>query len=305
VHFVERYGLRSHAERRGAPSLIAEYSKISGRIELVRKAEPELGEQLRARWRAVPIDESSQVSGGPARAPEPVTLLIDDTEFSAHGSSYRGLGIVTLPQTEWVRQKLKELAVLFLLDSTMPESARDRVRQHGIHFVDLPEDFRARAIALVARTTRLRAHITYAKKLGHKGDQLDALLAASLRYRMRDQRGRIVTVMLEQGEYVTSKTAPSVIETAVQGLDERERPLRIEDVRVLSKLQEPCLALPDIALGAWRNYAASNEVSRMNRAERDRLLFAMLRPKVATIFDATHSQLYTSGRPFEPFPVPS
>ena len=61
--------------------------------------------------------------------------------------------------------------------------------------------------------------------------------------------------LLRRGEYVTRKHAPTLVAGVLNALPAAARPVRIEKVEVVGKLEEPCIALPDIFLGAWQQFA--------------------------------------------------
>lgn len=63
------------------------------------------------------------------------------------------------------------------------------------------------------------------------------------------------------------------------------------------ELEEPCVALPDIYLGAWQHYG-QNANPQAPRAE---LLFSSLRRQLGTIYRRSTRRLFTARRPFTSF----
>ncbi len=132
-----------------------------------------------------------------------------------------------------------------------------------------------------------------------------------LRWRRRrahsDCAGRLVTLVFEEGEYVAQREADQLVADVLNMVPRERRPLRIEAVRVAGKQAEPCLALADIYLGAWQQFACDREPKRLQNRQRDELLFRTLQPKIGTIFWPSKSRRFTSRTPFdglEPPPAP-
>lgn len=231
------------------------------------------------------------------RAPTHVVVLLDDSSFKFLGDEYRALGTVLLREYATTKERLREVIADFMLDKIMPERARALVRAKGLHFNELPPDFRRDAVAFAARAP-VRAHIVFDKALGSKRSQMTDFLRTALKWRLADCHGKLVTVVFEVGEYIRKSDADSLVKTAFASLAEHPRPLRIEDIRVVGKLEEPCVALPDIFLGAWQQFACDREPDRMRNRDRDEMLFRSLQPKIGTIFNPSTQKLYQSRNPF-------
>jgi retron-type reverse transcriptase len=310
LHFIGKYGLADHLQHLGRGSVAKEYDRIIGQIEHVRHVEPTVGDDLLAAWFARDEKLDGTITRSTTARATPVTLLFDDSGFKFFGTEYRALGAVILRDHEAVAARLRELADDFLLNPIMPEHARDHVRTKGLHFNQLPPDFRRDAIALAANVPA-RAHIVFDKAAGSKKAQLGEFLRAALKWRLESCAGKLLTVVFEEGEYIKKADAVTIVKSAFDSLSEERRPLRIEGVRVEGKLSEPCVALPDIFLGAWQQFACGHEPERKRSRDRDELLFRTLQPRIGTIFQPSAGALFTSRKPFDglappaPDPVPA
>ncbi len=105
-----------------------------------------------------------------------------------------------------------------------------------------------------------------------------------------------MTVIFEQGEYIKKGDAAAIVQAAVEALPPERRPLRIMDVRVVGKLEEPCVALPDIFLGAWQQFACGYDPKYLKNRERDELLFRIIQPRIGTIFRPSTKERFLSRR---------
>jgi hypothetical protein len=161
----------------------------------------------------------------------------------------------------------------------------------------VPLDFRRDAITAVARLP-LRAHVVFDQATGPKKEQMKAFLRLALRWRLGDCAGKRVTVVFEQGEYINGKDAAPLVNEVVESLPRDRRPLRIDAVQVAGKQAEPCLALADIYLRAWQQFACDHEPKRVGNRVRDELLFRMLQLRIGTIYRPPTDALFTSRAPF-------
>lgn len=298
LYYVGKHGFSDHLKRVPHASATAEFDRIVGQIEHVRHVEPAVGADMLARWDARPKEHDGQRARASRATPTPVVLLFDDSSFPFCGTEFRALGTVLLRDYAVVAARLRDVIAEFLLDNIMPEHARDLVRAKGLHFNDLPPDFRRDAVA-VAAGAPVRAHVIFDAASDSKKTQMAKFLRSALKWRLGDCHGRLVTLVFEEGEYIKKNEADALVQAAFDALPEQSRPLRIEDVRVVGKLDDPCVALPDIYLGAWQQFACGRQPNRVVNRDRDERLFRSLQPKIGTIFRPSTGALFTSRNPFD------
>lgn len=304
LYYTRKYGFADHLNHEGRGSVTNEYDRIVGQIEHVRYVEPSVGDELLASWDARPQDGDGSHTRAALGTATQVFLLFDDSSFPFFKSEHRALGTVLLREYETTKERLQELIADFMLNAIMPDHARERVRAKGLHFNELPADFRRDAIELAARVPA-RAHIVFDTAVDSKKEQMAKFLRAALKWRLGDCRGKLVTVVFEEGEYIKKRDAEGLVQTAFDALPAHQRPLRIDDIRVVGKLEEPCVALPDIFLGAWQQFACDNEPDRKKNRERDELLFRSVQSRIGTIFRPSTRELFTSRNPFPGLAPPS
>ncbi len=304
LYYTRKHGLANHVAHLGRASVTAEHDRIVGQLQHVRHVEREIGDLLLAQWDARPKERDGNLARPLPGVGTPVLLLFDDSGFKFFGSDYRALGVVILRDPEAVRAQLKDLTAEFLLSDTMPEPARDLVRAEGLHFNTLPLDFRRDAISAVARMP-IRAHVVFDQATGAKKAQMTAFLRRALKWRLGDCAGKLVTVVFEEGEYINQREAEPLVTEVYNSLPRERRPLRIDGVRVAGKLAEPCLALADIYLGAWQQFACDREPKRLANRARDELLFRTLQPRIGTIFNPSTGIRFTSRAPFDGLEAPA
>jgi hypothetical protein len=302
LHYVKKYGLADHVGHEKRPSLTAEHDRIAGQIKHVQHVDKKAGERLSTKWNARPKEKDGVFARSSTQTAEPVVLLVDDSDFKVTGRPYSALGVIVLREHAATAIRLKEIQEDLLLDPTMPRGKRALIRSKGLHFSDLPLDFRKVVIDAAARAP-VRAHIVFEPKAGPKKTQMALLLRTSLKWRLANCRGKRVSVVFEVGEYIRKGDALRLVEGLVSELPTHERPLRLEEVRVAGKLEEPCLALADVFLGAWQQFACGNEPERKTQRDRDEALFRTLEPKIGTIYNRATRDLFTTRRRFERLPA--
>jgi RNA-directed DNA polymerase len=295
LHYVGRFGLAAHVQKLKRTSLAGELDRIQGQIAHVLHVEPVAGAKLGSVWKERPLHLDGEITRPlPKTDAGPVTLVFDDSGFEFCKRKYRALGAVVLREQEVVAERIRALIDDLRLSALLGDRARKSLEKRGLHFVDLPEDFRRDAIDLMARIPA-RAHIVFDQETGSKKDQLGAFIARALKWRLADCRGKRLSVVFEAGEYINKDTAEALVEEAFNALPVSGRPLRIEAVLVQGKLEEPCVAVPDIFLGTWLQFACSRDPGRTRPRDRDEFLFRTLEQKVGTIYDAGQKRLYKRG----------
>lgn len=153
----------------------------------------------------------------------------------------------------------------------------------------------------MAAVLRLRAHVVFAASSGTKDAQFATLIRSALKWRLKDCAGDLVTVDFEEGPYISPATAAKLVAEASASLPLANRPLRIEEVRVVKKAQEPCVALADIFLGVWQQFARSRDDRYAAHFERNEMLFRSTQRQFGTIYDLDTGRLFTQKTPFAAF----
>lgn len=300
LHFVRTRGLADHVAWVKTNSITAEHDRIVGQVEHVRHAEPRIGARLLHAWN----ERDKRLDGRLVRSPRTKArarkILVDDTEFDCLGVKYRALGAVVVQEAAAARERIMELADDLLLHPLMNERGRAKIRAFGIHYTDLAPDFRLRAVEMAA-VLRLRAHVVFAASSGTKDAQFATLIRSALKWRLQDCAGDLVTVDFEEGPYISPATAVKLVAEASSSLPLANRPLRIEEVRVVKKAQEPCVALADIFLGVWQQFARSRDDRYAAHFERNEMLFRSTQRQFGTIYDLDTGRLFTQKTPFAAF----
>lgn len=303
LHFIKTFGLANHVDHLKRGSVVAECDRIVGLINHVRQADAVAADILLAEWNARPPDGDGVITRQPRQRTTPLTLLFDDSSFKFFSEEYRAVGTVLLRDVAKTRARIKAKIIELALHPLMQERARKAVIKKGLHYADLPEDFRRDAVELV-RELPARAHIVFDGAHDSKKAQMAVLLRTSLRWRLSQCRGRVVEVVFEEGEYIKRDSAKALVDEVVNALPDAEKPLRVDHVRVVAKSDEPCVALPDIFLGAWQQLACAHEPDRKEHHERDGRLFRSLQRQLGTVYRPSTKELFTSRKPFEGLPPP-
>lgn len=310
VYYAERYGLREHIGRAKYSSFQSGINKISGRLQFLRSVEPGLAAKLEPRWKQVlTAADADTVYLTRRDAPiRQVALFLDESEIELDtGERVFMLGLTITEDRSYVEGQLRELLNELVSDSFIP-GRRSKLKKHGLHWVDLAEDVRAKVVAIISRLP-LRAYVFYRRFA--PGETLDfvteyeKLFDELMRGRFVSLDGADVEIVFENHSKLKAATLQKRSNSIYEESKRRNgrAPRQPPTVRQGSKLGEPCLATSDILMGAFGDYATKSSpaespvTSYTSRFERVRHRIRM----IVELRSLGRKIVYTARRPFAPW----
>jgi hypothetical protein len=260
LHYAKRYGLAQHIGREYS-SLSSGVNKIYGRIQYLRGIERQLGDELETLWTDLLAKAGLEVSYPAYRTagPRQVFFCVDEAVIKTRGASTMALGLVVIEDRGFVTNELRDFRewVRAYPGSTTAPSVLD---EEGLHYNSLSEDVRTKLIEVVARLP-LRAFVVYGRLPGpekdHYANTYLRLFNAVMERRFLLYNGCEVTIAVEQNSSVAEDKLRSAVVSQYDRLvqNSSRRPASEPALFTVGKLDEECIALPDVVLGVFGPYA--------------------------------------------------
>jgi RNA-directed DNA polymerase len=311
LYYAGRFGLLEHLSRRQDADRQAIVNRIDGTIRYINAVEPELASRLWPQWRRILADSRlSPAYQTIAGNRQPVRILVDESELSTPEGDVLAIAMAVVGETEYVAQRLDWVLRRHLVD---PSATGDKaaLQRDGLHYVEASEDLRT-SVFKVLESLPLRGYVAYTK-LQSPGDYETAythLVRSLIRHRLMHCDGADVTVVFEQNSKLKLAPLQCVVEGEFQKLVARNerRPTSSPAVSFESKLGEPCLALADFILAAFRNYAVLDtpkepkQGGRRPPGELAHKRFERLRDRIRLVLAVPEGHSFGRRNPFQPWP---
>ena len=295
IYMAEKHGLKSHLGRAGYIRYGIGVNNISGRLHYLAGVEHALGNRMLSDWNRVLEDNEIEPTFYPRQYREPrnVSFYCDESEVSTSRGSVFLLALVAIEETAAVRQATAKVTRNYLADPFMT-GRRDNVRARGLHYTEATEELRTEYVRALADCP-FRAYIAMDFLVKHESARFAFLylLKALVKDRLTACDRALVHFYFENNDSLRLseiKAAVSSTYGTLAAADSR-RPLSIPDVSMVSKPEEPLLAVPDFALGVLGACLSKSRETDIKRFER-------LRDKFGVIVDRTTGKYFSRFKPF-------
>jgi len=306
IFYAEKYGLKSHLMKAGYNSFQSGINKISGRIKFLNSVEPTLAAGLLARWNDLleAANESSIYLSRKAAQSRKVSLFIDESMLERNGNCVFMVALTAIEDVTFLENMLNQLRQELIADPFIP-GRKSKLRDKGLHWVDLAQDVRARVVGSVSDLP-FRTFVAF-KKYDRSQDfdfatEYTRLFRELLRSRYISLDGADVDVVFENHSQLKTHALQQVSDDLYAESRKRKAraPRQPPVVRSGAKLDEPCLAISDILLGAFGDYATAGKVDE-NSVKVETSRFERLRSKyklVTEYLPLGRTNNWTVRRPF-------
>lgn len=311
LHFVRKYGLPQHIGRRGDTSIQSGINRIDGTLRYFNAVEPSLAAKLQAEWDSILKKEGRHPAYSPlarsARAP--VSLLVDETEIDTPDGRVFAISMALVVELEQVAAELKRVTQGHLVDpfSTGKKAGLD---DKGLHYVEASEDLRT-AVFKVLEFLPVRGYVAYDMLLDAKDYRAtyERLVRSLLRHRLMFCDGAEVSLICEENDKLSGERLIDLTNEEFDKLaaEDNRRPLARPSVRFGTKRGDPCLAVADFFLAAFRQYAmveksTDNIAKKKPPGELAKMRFERLRDRIRLIQALPVHQSFSRKFPFRPWP---
>jgi RNA-directed DNA polymerase len=309
LYFAAKYGLTGHLGKRGDISIQAGVNRIDGTLRYFNGVEPSLAAKLKTHWDHILKIEDLRPAYSPRVVTrDPVTIFVDETEIMTPDGKVLAISLALLVEVGQVQAELQQVIRTHLLD---PFSTGDKaiLEATGLHYVDISEDLRTAAFKAL-EFLPIRGFIAY-DMLHNQADYratYERLVGSLLRHRLMFCDGATVSLVFEQNSNLQiqglTDLTNDVFKTLVK--ENNRRPLTLPAVRFGTKLGDPCLAVADFILAAFRQYAVVGvPVSKTGQKPPGELAikrFERLRDRIRFINALPTKKSFSRKHPFTPWP---
>jgi RNA-directed DNA polymerase len=311
LYFARKYGLVSHLGKRNDISTQSGVNRMDGTLNYFNAVEPSLAGKLKAQWAVLLKNEKR----GPAFSPrsyvarEPVTLLVDETDITTPDGCVLAISIALVVELGQVQAGLQQVMQKHLVD---PFSTGDKamLEKSGLHYVDISEDLRTDVFKKL-EFLPVRGYIAY--DMLHAAKEYTAtyerLVRSLLRHRLMFCDGAEVSLVFEENSKLSPKSLSDLTNEEFDKLtaEDNRRPISRPSFRFGTKRGDPCLAVADFLLAAFRQYATINDPSKLTTKKKQpgelaQKRFDRLRDRIRLIQALPIGQRFSRKRPFRPWP---
>ena len=312
LYYVEHLGLEAHVGRRYG-TIHSGVNYIHGTIQFIRGIERELGNRLHRSWTAV-LERSGLEPSYPSlasRAERTVYFVIDESKIEGPTGDILALGLIAIEDPLVIAKCLNSF-VVECRARPFPSTAAATLAKQGLHWNTLSPDDRTR-ITEVIQHLPFRGFIAYSQIPSEDRKTYTAkyrdLLKRLLNKRFLRYDGAKVRIFAEKNSKVVGGTLSKTVVDEYERLErlQSRRPKGIPECQIVGKLDEATLALADLVLGIFGDYArVSSRIKKQGHkrppgaqaAQR----FGMIRTKIRAIYDLDGNTVYSRKRPFSPWP---
>lgn len=312
LYCAAKYGLKEHAGRRGYTSTQAGVNRIDGMLRYFNAIEPFLAEAMRGVWSGILRKEGLGPSYIPRRrSPRaPVSIFVDETEIPTPDGPVLAISMALMVETATTQLELERLIREHVLD---PFSTGDKavIEAKGLHYVDLSEDLRTSVFKSLS-SLPVRGYIAY--DLLVSPDQYSAtylrLVKSLLRHRLMFCDGAEVELVFEGNSKLSLKALKDLATAVFCELEnaDNHRPTSNPSVRFGTKVGDPCVAIPDFFLAAFRQYAVldkpdagSSGKKKQHPGELAKKRFERIRDRIRLIRAVPIGRNFGRKDPFAPW----
>jgi RNA-directed DNA polymerase len=316
LYHAEKHGLVDHIGRRNYASISSGVNAINGRIKYLRGIERDLGNILQERFERVLAKSGRKVGypGFEADGSRNVLFCVDESVIPDGDRKILALALVAIEDQSLLGNSLRHFREDIRAE---PFIATDVavLDSEGLHFNRLSEDERTRLVKFCAGLPA-RAFIAYETlKATDKDSYVSAYLRlfdSVLRRRFLLYNGCEVRIAVEQNSTIRPNQLKEIVTDCYDRLANASsrRPTSAPRVDIVGKLEEECVALPDVFLSVFGKYAT------LRRAEAEAIenkkkppgnlatkRFEQLRDKIRVIESLDSGKVYSRRTAFEPWPT--
>ena len=314
LHFARKYGLPQHIGRRGDTSIQSGINRIDGTLRYFNAVEPPLAAKLKAEWDSILEKEGRNPAYSPlarsARAP--VSLLVDETEIETPDGHVFAISMALVVELEQVAAELKRLTHGHLVDP-FSTGRKESLDDRGLHYVEASEDLRT-AVFKVLEFLPVRGYVAYDMLFDPKDPKeyratYERLVRSLLRHRLMFCDGAEVSLVFEENDKLSVERLTGLTNEEFDKLaaEDNRRPLARPSVRLGTKRDDPCLAVADFFLAAFRQYAmveisTGKTLKKKPPGELAKMRFERLRDRIRLIQALPINQSFSRKFPFRPWP---
>lgn len=308
IFYAEKYGLESHLSKAGYNSFQSGINKISGRIKFLNSVEPMLAASLQVRWNGLlEVENASSVYLTRKDAPSrKVSLFIDESEMKMGDNSLFMLALTVVEDVDFLTRALNKVRQELIADSFI-SGRKSKLKEKGLHWVDLAQDVRGRVVTAVSDLP-FRTFIVFKQFVNPHGfdfkTEYSQFFRELLRSRYISLDGADVDVVFERHSQLKVEALQKVSDDLFEESKKKKAraPRKLPLIRSGAKLADPCLAISDILLGVFGDYATKAR-QHENPVTVETSRFERLRGKyklVTELLPLDRTRKWTVRKPFFP-----
>lgn len=282
IFYAEKYGLKSHITKAGYNSFQSAINKISGRIKFLNSVEPTLAARLLEKWNNLleATDASPIYLTRKAALSRKISLFIDESIREQDGNTIFMVALTVIEDVAFLTNTLNKLQQELIADPFIP-GRKSKLKKTGLHWTDLAQDVRTRVVSTVSDLP-FRTFVAF-KKYDKPKDfdfptEYTRFFQELLRSRYISLDGADVDVVFENNSQLKTCALQKVSDDLYAESRKRKAraPRQPPVVRSGKKLDEPCLAISDILLGTFGDYATKTQEHETIRFERLRSKYKLV-----------------------------
>lgn len=311
LYYSRKFGLQGHCSRQANSHIQATVNRIDGTIRYVNAVEPTLAMRMRAQWNTVlKVNESYPAYQTRFNTHPHTSLFIDETEIPTKEGNFLAIGLALTTEVELLQSKLEEVRRKHLIDPSATGN-KETLKTRGLHFVDDSEDLRT-AVFKILETLPFRGYIAYIQLKNPKdyASTFEKAILALLQHRFMYCDGSEVALVFEINSKLNQSNITRLVGKEFQRLvdNNERRPTDLPKTRFGTKQQDPCLAIADYLLAAFRNYAVLGSPNdkangvKQKPGELAHKRFERLRDRIRTIISLPNGRRFGRRNPFTPWP---
>ena len=309
LYYARRYGLLQHIGRKGDATIQSGVNRIDGTLRYFNAVEPILAAKLQNQWQTILINEKREPAYSPLSKGlrTPVSLLVDETDIPTPDGQVLAISMTLVVELEQVTEKLRQVTQDHLAD---PFSTGDKeiLESTGLHHVDISEDLRT-SVFKALEFLPIRGYIAYdiMKNAQDYRAVYERLVSSLLPHRFMFCDGAEVSLVFEENSKLSLQSLNDVVDREFETLQraDNRRPKSRPSVRFGTKKGDPCIAVADFLLAAFRQYAVVETSIGPGKKKPGELAikrFERLRDRIRLIQALTTNQNFSRRHPFRPWP---
>jgi hypothetical protein len=224
-------------------------------------------------------------------------IVVDETAVPAP-RPFAGVGLAVLSNPIVVATKLTELARELCGDpyfSSIP-TVNSSLAKVGFHYSADTPDVRLKMLTFM-QTVSFEAYVAFfdGRATDARYEWYDEIIAALLPDRLLKHADQPVRIVFEQhGDIPQRRTQLGSLVQEITARLSRRRPLDVAPTVEMASKEQPCLAIADYVIGAFRDYWLTGQTDAGSLSARH---FGELRSRIRLAIDMRNSTRYTRTNP--------
>lgn len=301
LYYINRFDLKSHISRTGGVESQCIINKIDGKIRYLKHIEPELGRKFSNQWKGIlkKEDRSVTYSSRALKSDKKITMFFDETEVKLKdGKNLLMLGAVYTSDCSAVKQSMEDLISNW---NATPDNP-GKLISNSPHWAEGTPSCRTFFIQDIGK---MPIDIVAAYKIHNESDKegySDTYLTLfkkliETRFLREDFDNISVSLILEENNKIKLERLKGVNQSCYNNLQNKNsrKPAEKPFLQVLEKKKETMLSLPDLCLGAIRQYMTILELETNKESCLSENHFNAIVEKIKRIYNLDECKEYTGS----------